>query len=57
MAYAQLYIVLASVLRRFELQLHDVVYERDVESTRDCFIGEARMESQGVHVTLRDRAD
>lgn len=57
MAYAQLYIVLASVLRRFELQLHDVVYERDIEASRDCFIGETKVESKGVHVTVRDRED
>lgn len=53
MAYAQLYIVLACVLRRFDLSLHDVVYERDIEAKRDCFIGEPRLDSSGVHVTAK----
>lgn len=52
MAYAQLYIVLATTLRRFEMQLHDVVFERDVEAVRDCFIGEARLDSPGVRVVI-----
>lgn len=54
LAYAQLYIVLASVLRRFDLSLHDVVYERDVEAVRDCFIGEPQLNSPGVRVTVKD---
>ena len=53
LAYAQLYIVLACILRRFELSLHDVIYERDVEAKRDCFIGEPDLDNHGVHVTLK----
>lgn len=47
--------MLATILRRFELKLHDVVYERDIEASRDCFISETRIDSPGVHVTLKDR--
>ena len=54
LAYAQIYIVLASVLRRFDLSLHDVVYDRDIEAVRDCFIGEPQLNSPGVHVIAKD---
>ncbi|KAI4159386.1 MAG: hypothetical protein LQ342_006642 [Letrouitia transgressa] len=51
-AYAQLYIVLACVLRRFEVSDFDVVYERDIKAARDCFIGEPSLESLGVRVKM-----
>ena len=54
LAYAQVYIVLACVLRRFEMALCDVRYERDVKAVRDCFIGEPQVKSPGVRVTLKD---
>ena len=54
LAYAQVYIVLACVLRRFDLTLYDVIYERDVKAVRDCFIGEPEMNSPGIRVTLKD---
>ncbi|KAL9634621.1 MAG: hypothetical protein Q9164_003980 [Protoblastenia rupestris] len=54
LAYAQLYIVLARVLRMFELDLYDVVYERDVQAVRDCFIGEPMIGSPGVRVTIKE---
>jgi len=41
------------VLRRFDLNLYDVVYERDIMAVRDCFIGEPQMGSPGVRVTAR----
>lgn len=53
MAYAQLYIVLAYVLRRFDMCLDDVIYERDIMATRDCFIGEPDLKSHGVHVKVK----
>ena len=53
LAYAQLYIVLACVFRRFEMSLHDVIYERDIEAKRDCFIGEPDLNNHGVHVKLK----
>ena len=46
--------MLAYVLRRFELSLHDVMYERDIMAARDCFIGEPRLDSLGVHVTAKE---
>lgn len=57
MAYAQLYIVLASVFRRFEIDIQSVDFERDVEASRDCFIGEPRLDSPGVCVIVKERSE
>ncbi|KAL9611916.1 MAG: hypothetical protein Q9167_003469 [Letrouitia subvulpina] len=52
LANAELYLAVAALFRRFELQLFDTERERDVESTRDCFTGEASRGSQGVRVQV-----
>ncbi|PQE05656.1 cytochrome P450 protein [Rutstroemia sp. NJR-2017a BBW] len=51
-AYTELYLVLTTLLRRYEFQLHDTFRERDIESVRDCFIGEPHPESFGVRVKM-----
>lgn len=51
-ALAELYIVIASLFRRFDLQLVDTVRERDVDAVRDCFIGEPSPHSHGVRVKI-----
>lgn len=57
MAYAQLYIVLACILRRLDFSLGDIDYKRDVEASRDCFIGEPRLDSPGLFVSIKKRDD
>lgn len=54
LAYAQLYIVLACILRRFDLELAGVLFERDIKAVRDCFIGEPQLSSPGVRVTVKE---
>ncbi|KAL8722842.1 MAG: hypothetical protein Q9225_000729 [Loekoesia sp. 1 TL-2023] len=49
-ALAELYIVIACLFRRFDLELHDTIRERDVDAVRDCFIGEPSPKSLGVRV-------
>ncbi|MCJ1256300.1 hypothetical protein MMC24_004121 [Lignoscripta atroalba] len=51
-AYAELYLTLTTLLRRFEFQLYETTYERDVKVVRDNFIGEALPESLGVRVRI-----
>lgn len=53
LAYAELYTAIATLFRRLDFELLDVVRERDIDPMRDCFIGEPSLESPGVHVTLR----
>jgi cytochrome P450 len=50
LGYAEMYIVLASVFRRLDLQLHETYQERDIDIVRDCFIGEVSPQTQGVRV-------
>lgn len=56
LAYAELYTAIATLFRRFDFELVDVVRERDIDAMRDCFIGEPSLESPGVRVTLRQKA-
>ncbi|KAL8963661.1 MAG: hypothetical protein Q9193_000105 [Seirophora villosa] len=49
-ALAELYIVIACLFRRFDLELHDTIRERDIDTVRDCFIGEPSPRSLGVRV-------
>lgn len=53
LAYAELYTAIATIFRRFDFELLDVVRERDIDPMRDCFVGEPSLESPGVRVTLR----
>ncbi len=52
LAQSELYIVLACLFRRFNLELHETVRERDIDGVRDCFTGEPSLESPGVRVKL-----
>lgn len=52
LAYAELYMALAMIIRRFDLELYDTDYERDIKVVRDCFLGEAKPGSQGVKVRV-----
>ncbi|KAI1503054.1 putative flavonoid 3-hydroxylase [Biscogniauxia marginata] len=50
LAWAELYITLASLFRRRKLQLYDTLRERDIDVARDCFIGETSPNTKGVRV-------
>lgn len=52
LAYAELYLVSAQIIRRFDMRLYDVIRERDVDTVRDAFIGLPSMESKGVRVEI-----
>lgn len=43
---------LATIVARFDLELFDTVWERDVQYTRDCFLGESGLSSRGVRVKV-----
>ncbi|KAK5999321.1 hypothetical protein QM012_005596 [Aureobasidium pullulans] len=56
-AYGEMYMSLAAVLNRFELELFDTTWERDVAYSRDCFLGEPSKSSLGIRVkVLIDKA-
>lgn len=50
LAMAELYIVIACLFRRFNLDLYDTTRVRDIDVVRDCFIGESSPQSVGVRV-------
>ena len=52
LAQSELYIAIACLFRRFNLELHETVRERDVDGVRDCFTSEPSLESLGVRVKL-----
>lgn len=52
LAYAELYLVSAYIIRRFDMRLYDVIRERDVDTVRDAFIGLPSIESKGVRVEM-----
>ena len=52
LAYVELYSTVAAVFRNFELQLHDVIRERDIDCVRDAFVPLPRPESKGVHIKV-----
>lgn len=49
---AELYIVIARLFCQFDLEIYDTIRERDVDSVRDCFIGESSPESLGVRMKV-----
>ena len=51
-ATTMMLMTMASVFRRFEFELVDTVYERDVKIVRDCFIGDVDPETKGVKVRV-----
>lgn len=52
LAYAELYLGVAAMLRRFELALDDVVRERDIDTVRDCFVGMPSPKAKGVNIRV-----
>jgi hypothetical protein len=52
LAYAELYLVLDTVFRRFDLELFDTIREGDVDHSRDYFVGRVLPKSKGVRVKV-----
>ena len=52
LAWAELYIAIMYIFRRFELQLYDTVKERDVDNVRECSTGDTTRESPNVRVKI-----
>lgn len=50
LALAEIYLSMAYVFRRFDLELYETTRERDIDHVRDCFIGEVSPSSKGVRV-------
>jgi hypothetical protein len=55
LAYTEIYLGLAAILRRFDLELFDTVRQRDVDTVRDCFVGMPSPQSKGVRIKILRR--
>lgn len=52
LAYAELYLTLAAIFRRFDLELHETTVE-DVLFVRDAFVPAAKLGSKGVRAVVK----
>lgn len=56
LAYAELFLTLASMFRRFDLELYKTSIE-DVMLVRDMFMPAPRIESKGVRIIVKGEVD
>lgn len=52
LAYAEIYLTLASVFRRYDFEMVNVVRERDIDITHDFFNTSSSLESKGMNVRV-----
>lgn len=52
LAWAELYLIVASVFRRFEFDVEGVVCERDIDVAKDVIMGVPRADSKGIVVKV-----
>ena len=55
LAYSEMYLGVAALVSRFNIELYDFDQQRDLDIVRDCFIGLPSKESKGVRVKVRVR--
>ena len=53
LAMSEMYLVIAGLFRRFNFELYDTNFDRDIKAMRDCFIWGASHESTGLKVRVR----
>ena len=53
LAKAELYLTLATIFRRYEMELFETVFERDVQLKHDFFLPQPSEESMGVRVVFK----
>lgn len=54
LAYAEFHVGLATVFRRFDLELYGTTRE-DVDARHDFFIAASKLNSKGMRVLVKDR--
>ena len=47
-----MYLALAILFRRLSFELYDTTRERDIDLSKDYFVGETKKESRGVRVKV-----
>lgn len=52
LAWAEMYLALANIATRFDMEIHDTTAERDILIDRDFFVGVPKPESKGVRAKI-----
>ena len=52
LAYAEIYLTIASLFRQFELELFETTQERDVNVVHDYFLGMPDLASPGIRARV-----
>lgn len=52
LAYAELYMTIIAVFRRFDMELYETEYDRDVRIQRDWFTPAPGKDSRGIRVRI-----
>lgn len=53
LVYAELFLTVARVMTRFDMELFDTIRSRDVDVVRDCIIGLPSPESPGIRIQIK----
>lgn len=53
-AWTELYLTLASIVMKFDFEIHDTIWERDVKIEREYFVGMPSKEAKGVRMKIMD---
>lgn len=56
-AWAEMYVCFATLVKRYDMHLFDTVRARDVDWSRDCFLGKPAVGSKGVRVRISRRVE
>lgn len=54
LANSELYLTIAHIVTKFEMELYDTALERNVEIRHDCFIGVTDTSSPGIQVKITE---
>lgn len=52
LATSELFLAVALLWRRFDLEIYDTTEERDVLTTHDCFLGMTDLKSEGIKARI-----
>ena len=55
LAYSEMYLGVAALVSRFDMELYDFSQKRDLDIVRDTFVGLPSKESRGVRVKVKSR--
>ena len=55
LAKAELYIAIATIFRRYDMELYDTIRERDINLAYDGFLPQPSRGNKGVRIIFKDK--